>query len=90
MTPEMRGVVRAYRNQLAYYRGLQQVAGSNWTDAMVAKAMAPHRADAEHALYRHGFTRDQVAEALADPSPWPRPARTVSEHMNRLIRGGKI
>jgi hypothetical protein len=81
MTPEVRGVVTVYRGHLARFQALQQVPGSNWTDVMVAEAMAPHRANAEQALYRHGFTRDQVAG--------PRPARMVSEHMNRLIRGDR-
>jgi hypothetical protein len=87
MTPEVRGVVNVYRGHLARFRALQDVPGSNWTDVMVAEAMAPHRANAEQALYRHRFTRDQVAGLLTEPVP--RPARTVSEHMNRLIRGDR-
>jgi hypothetical protein len=82
MTPEVRGVVNVYRSHLARYRALQQVTGSTWTDAAVAEAMAPYRANAEHALYRVGFTRDQVAGLLAEPLPKPKPARTVSEYMN--------
>jgi hypothetical protein len=89
MTPEFRGVVNVYRSHLARFRALQQVPGSTWTDATVAESMAPHRANAEQALYRHGFTRDQVAGLLAEPSPQPRPAKTVSEYMNQVIRGGR-
>jgi hypothetical protein len=89
MRPEDQAVVRRYRDHLSHFRSLQQVPGSNWTDAMVAKAMVPHRAEAERELYRAGFTRDQVAGLLAEPRPEPRPARTVSEHMNRLIREGR-
>jgi hypothetical protein len=88
MTPEVRGVVNVYRGHLARYQALQQVTGSTWTDADVAKAMEPHRADAERALYRAGFTREQVAGFLAErPSRWNR-ARTVSEYMNALMRRG--
>jgi hypothetical protein len=50
--------------------------------------MRPYRDDAEQALYRVGLDRDQVAELLGEPSPVQQPARTVSEHMNRIIRGG--
>jgi hypothetical protein len=89
MTPEFRGVVNVYRSHLARFRALQQVPGSTWTDATVAEAMAPHRSDAEQALYRRGFTRDQVTGLLAEPSPQPRPAKTVSEYMNQVIRGGR-
>jgi hypothetical protein len=55
----------------------------------VAEAMAPHRADAEQALYRAGLDRDQVAGLLAEPRPEPTPARTLGEYMNRVIRGGR-
>ena len=87
MTPEVRGVVNVYRGHLARFRALQDIPGSNWTDVMVAEAIAPHRANAEQALYRRGFTRDQVAGLLTEPGP--RPAKTVSEYMNQVIRGGR-
>jgi hypothetical protein len=85
----VRAIVGRYRDHLARFRALQQVPGSTWTDATVAEAMTPHRADAEQELYRRGLTRDQVAGLLAEPSSQPRPARTLSEHMNRLIREGR-
>jgi hypothetical protein len=84
----VRAIVSGYRDHLARFRALQQVPGSTWTDAGVAKAMRPYRDDAKAALYRVGLDADQVAELLAEPSLQPRPARNLGEHMNRLIRGG--
>ena len=86
---QVRAIVSRYRDHLARFRALHQVPGSNWSDAMVAEAMRPYRADAKTALHRVGLDADQVAELLADPSPRPRPARTLSEHMNAIIRGDR-
>jgi hypothetical protein len=88
MTPEVEGVVSRYQDRLAYFRGLQRIPGSTWTAETVSRWMVPHLAEAASQLYRLGLDRDQVAELLAEPSPEPRPARTISEHMNRVIRGG--
>ena len=85
---QVRAVIETYHRRLSSFRALQQVPGSTWTDTDVAMAMVPHRADAKDALYRAGLDRDQVQGLLAEPSPEPRPARTLAEHMNRLIRGG--
>jgi hypothetical protein len=85
----VRAIVSRYRDHLARFRALQHVPGSNWSDAMVDEAMRSYRADAKSALRRVGLDADQVAELLADPSPQPRPARTLSEHMNAIIRGGR-
>jgi hypothetical protein len=71
MTPQDRAIVGRYRDHLARFQALQQVSGSTWTDATVAEAMAPHRSDAEQALYRRGFTRDQVTGLLAEPAHSP-------------------
>jgi hypothetical protein len=84
-----RAIVGRYRDHLARFQALQQVPGSNWTDATVAERMEPYLADAQQALYRRGFTSDQVAELLAEPGRQPRPARTVNEYMNQVIRGGR-
>jgi hypothetical protein len=89
MTAQAREVVQSYRTHLARYQALQEIPGSTWTDGTVAEWMAPHRADAEHALYRLGLTRDQVAGLLADPQPEPRPARSASEYLNALLRGDR-
>jgi hypothetical protein len=88
MTPQIRAIVSHYRDHLARFQALQQIPGSTWTDAMVAKAMRPYRTNATAALHRAGLDADQVAELLADPNPQPTPVRTLGEHMNRLIRGG--
>jgi hypothetical protein len=85
---QVRAIVSRYQDRLAYFRGLQQLPGSTWTDSTVSRWMVPHLAEAAQALYRLGLDRDQVAGLLAEPSPEPRPARTISEHMNRVIRGG--
>jgi hypothetical protein len=86
---QVRAVIDTYHDHLARFRALQQVPGSNWTDATVAEWMKPYLADAQQALYRRGFTSDEVAELLAEPSPEPRPARTMSEYMDRLFRGDR-
>jgi hypothetical protein len=85
---QVRAIVDRYQDRLAYFRGLAAVPGSNWTAATVDRWMLPHRAEAAAALYRLGLDRDQVAGLLAEPSPEPRPPGTISEHMNRVIRGG--
>jgi predicted DNA-binding helix-hairpin-helix protein len=85
----VRAIIDGYRHRLAYFRGLQQIPGSTWTDATVAEAMRPHRADAADALYRAGLDRDQVAGLLAEPDPQPKPARTLTEHINQLFRAGR-
>jgi hypothetical protein len=89
MTPQIRAIVSHYRDHLARFRALQQIPGSTWTDAMVARAMRPYRDDATAALHRAGLDADQVAELLAEPSRQPTPARTLGEHINRLFREGR-
>jgi hypothetical protein len=86
---QVRAVIDTYRSHLARFRALQEVVGSTWTDATVAEWMKPHLAAAQQALYRRGFTSDQVAGLLSEPGPQPRPARTVNEYMNQVIRGGR-
>ena len=88
VTPETRAVIERYRDRLAGFQRLQEVPGSTWTDAMVAEAMAPHRREAEDALYRQGFNRDELMGLLAEPHAKPRPARDLGEWVNRLLRGG--
>jgi hypothetical protein len=88
MLQQVSAIVSHYRRDLAYFQGLQQMQDSTWTDADVRQYMGPHRAEAERTLTRLGLDADQVAELLAEPEREPTPARTLGEHMNRLIRGG--
>jgi hypothetical protein len=85
----VRAIVSGYRAHLARFRALQEIPGSTWTDATVAEAMRPYRADATAALYRAGLDADQVAELLAERSPQPRPAKNMSEWVDQLFRGGQ-
>jgi hypothetical protein len=83
---QVRAIVSRYQDRMAYFRGLQQLPGSTWTDSTVSRWMVPHLAEAAQALYRLGLDRDQVAGLLAEPSSKSRPTRTTAEFMNNLIR----
>ena len=87
--PPVRAIVSRYRDRLAYFRGLQQLPGSTWTDADVAEAMESHRAEVTSALYRVGLDADQAAGLLAEPNPEPKPAGTLSEFVNALFSGDR-
>jgi hypothetical protein len=86
MRPEVRAIVSTYQDRLRYFRGLQQVPGSTWTDETVSRWMVPHLAAAADALYRLGLDRDEISELLAEREPTQPPPRNLGQYVNDLFR----
>jgi hypothetical protein len=87
VSAQAQGIVRIYRGHVERFRGYQRMQGSNWTDAMVVRELAPHHQQAASRLYQLGLDQAQVAKLLeAAGRPPATSAQDSTAYMNALVR----